>query len=77
MVETQTSPSNIAEIVLQRAAASKHPKEQALAELATYADLAENEAPGNPYSAHLSNVVAVLEQGGTLEQALKVARSPR
>ena len=75
MVKTPTSPSNIAVTVLQTAAASRYPKEQAMAELGTYADLAEQEAPGNPYSALLSSVLAVLEQGGTLEQALKVARS--
>jgi hypothetical protein len=49
--------------------------EQATAELGTYADLAQREAPGNPYSTELLNVLEVLERGGTLEEAMKVARS--
>jgi hypothetical protein len=76
MVKTQTSALNIAETVLRMAARSKHPREQAIAELGTYADLAEKEAPGNPYSVQLMNVVAALEAGASAEQALRVARNP-
>ena len=69
MASTQTSALSFAETVLQRAAESKYPKEQAMGELGTYADLAEKEAPGNPYSALLMKAVKVLEKGGSLEQA--------
>lgn len=68
--ETQTSPLSVAEIVLQRAAESRHPRELALGELKATAGLAEREAPGNPYSEQLMNVVEMLEQGNSVEQVL-------
>lgn len=69
MGTTQSSALSFAESVLQRAAVSKYPKEQAMGELATYADLAEREAPGNPYSALLMKALKVLEAGGSLKEA--------
>jgi hypothetical protein len=62
---------NIAETVLRTALKSKYPKEQAEAQLKTFASLANKEAPGNPYSAHLSNVLELLEGGATPEEALR------
>ena len=70
MASTKASALNIAEIVLQRAMQSTHPMELATAELATYAALAQQEAPGNPYSPPLMSVVADLERGVPIQTVL-------
>ncbi len=69
MASTKTSALSFAEAVLQRAAVSKHPKEQVMGELGTYAALAEKEAPGNPNSALLMRALKILEAGGSLKEA--------
>ena len=62
------------ETVFRNAATSQHLREMIEAELATYASLAEQEAPGNLYSADLFMVLRMLERGLPLDKVLAEVR---